>query len=119
MHDFKKLIVYNEANELALGLYSLTEKFPKNELYRIVDQIRRAATSIGANIAEGAGRNTDKDFSKFLFNSLGSLNEVEHFLFLSKELGYISGEQHEKYFAKIRSLAGKIRSLIDHFSAIY
>lgn len=70
----------------------MTKDYPKEELFGLVSQIRRAATSIPTNIAEGCGRNTDKEFARFLYISIGSINETEYLLFLSSELNLISEE---------------------------
>ncbi len=89
MQDFRKLEIYKESKKIAIEIYLITSKFPNDELFGIISQLRRAAASIGANIAEGCGRGGNKDFLRFLYNSTGSLREVEHFLELSKDLGYI------------------------------
>lgn len=87
--DFKELKVWREAFELAKEIYLITTKFPKDEMYGMTSQIRRATVSISNNIAEGCGRNTSKDFISFLYNSMGSCKEVENLLMLAKELKYI------------------------------
>ncbi len=89
MQDFRKLEIYKESKKIAVEIYAITSKFPQEELFGITSQIRRAAASIGANIAEGCGRGSNRDFLRFLYNSSGSLREVEHFLELSAELGYL------------------------------
>ncbi len=72
MQDFKKLEVWNESMKIAKSIYSCTKNFPKEELYGIVTQMRRSAVSIPSNIAEGAGRQTPKEFNQFLNFALGS-----------------------------------------------
>ena len=84
---FLDLEVYQLAKDLAVNLSQRTKKFPREETYRIIDQLLRAAYSIGANIAEGYGRYHRKELIKFLYNARGSLMEVHHFLILAKELG--------------------------------
>lgn len=95
-----------------LEIYQLTEKLPRQEKYIIRDQLIRAVTSIGANIAEGFGRDTTKEFIKFLYNSRGSLMEVEHFLNLSIELNYLKSEEIEEIENKCNILGIKINNLI-------
>lgn len=87
--DFKKLEVWKLAHQLTLDIYRLTATFPKSELYAMTQQFRRAAYSISANIAEGAGRNSNKDFVRTLYFSFGSIKELESFLLLAKDLNYI------------------------------
>jgi len=85
MINLNNLEIYKLAREIAGEVYEITKSFPAEEKYVLVPQLRRAAISIGANIAEGAGRNTKKDFHRFLFIALGSLNETRHHLSISKE----------------------------------
>jgi four helix bundle protein len=86
MQDYRKLLVWQKAHKLVIDIYVITKGFPKDELYGVTSQLRRAAVSIAANIVEGAGRKTKPDFARFLTMSLGSTNEVEYFLVLSKDL---------------------------------
>ncbi len=78
---------------LVAKIYKATESFPKNEVYGVVNQMRRAAVSIPSNIAEGAGRQTRKEFIQFLYTSRGSLSELDTQLELSKRFGYIQAGQ--------------------------
>jgi four helix bundle protein len=86
----KDLDVWNKAMELAEKLYSLTTKFPKEERYGFTFQIRRSAVSIPSNIAEGAARNSNKEFIQFLYVAMGSLAEIETQLLLAKRLKLIN-----------------------------
>ena len=85
----KDLNVWQEAMNIAKKSYLITGRFPKEECYGLVSQIRRSAVSIPSNIAEGAARNSRKEFIQFLYISLGSLAELETQMLLSKELGFI------------------------------
>lgn len=105
MQDFRKLEIYKEAKKIAVEIYLATSKFPENEFFGMTSQLRRAAASIGANIAEGCGRGSNKDFSRFLYNSAGSLREVEHFLELAKELGYIDDMATTQLLKKLDCLS--------------
>ena len=92
MHNFKELRIWQQAMEIALKVYEVTAKFPDRERFGLISQINRAAVSILSNIAEGAGRGTDKDFCNFLRIALGSSFELETQLILAHQLGYISQE---------------------------
>ncbi len=85
MRDFKTLLVWEKSYELAKSIYSVCAKFPKEELYALTSQMKRTATSIPTNIAEGCGRGTDKDFCRFLYIAFGSANELEYQILLSAE----------------------------------
>ena len=93
MRDYKKIKAWALAHELVLSVYRATSHFPPSERFGITSQLRRAASSVPANIAEGSGRTTDKDFLRFLDISLGSLKETEYFLLLSNELTYLKIEE--------------------------
>ena len=82
------LIAWQKAHQLVLAIYKATKTFPKDELYGLVSQIRRAAVSVPANIAEGFRRRTKADKRRFLTIAHGSLEETRYFLILSKDLGY-------------------------------
>lgn len=77
------------AFNLSVKIYKITQTFPKDELYGLTSQIRRCAISIPSNIAEGRGRNSDKDFSRFLHMAISSLNELDCQILIAKELNYI------------------------------
>ncbi len=89
----KDLTVWKKSMHLVTEIYSLTSKFPKEEIYGLTSQVRRAAISVPSNIAEGAARQTKKEFSHFLYIALGSLAEVETQLLIANNLGYISEVQ--------------------------
>jgi four helix bundle protein len=92
MRDFRELKVWEKAHRLTLDVYRVTTVFPREELYGLTSQIRRAAASIGANIAEGAGKNSRPDFARFLQMALGSASELEYHILLSRDLGYFTVE---------------------------
>ena len=121
MKDFRDLKVWEKAHELALTAYAATTNFPKQEIFGIVSQIRRAATSIGANIAEGCGRGGNAEFQRFLHMAMGSANELEYHLLLSKDLHFLSEEDHRDVQAQVvevkRMLAGLIRKVTADRSA--
>lgn len=89
MQDFRKLEVWEKAHRITLRIYAITRGFPQDERFGLTTQLRRACASIGANLAEGCCRHSDKDFARFVDISLGSASEVEYFLLLGHDLGYI------------------------------
>ncbi|MGD0600048.1 MAG: four helix bundle protein [Terriglobales bacterium] len=89
MKDFKELRVWSKAHELAILVYKLTRAFPRDEVYRLTSQVRRSAASIGANIAEGYGRHSDGEMTRFLQIARGSASETEYHLLLAKDLGFL------------------------------
>lgn len=90
---FQDLIVWQKSHQLVLSVYRITNGFPKNELYGLTSQFRRAAVSIPANIAEGFKKRADKDKLRFLNIAQGSLEECRYFLILSNDLGYGSSQE--------------------------
>lgn len=94
MKDFKSLLIWERAHKLVLKLYKITAAFPKEEIYGLTSQIRRSASSVPTNIAEGCGRNTDGDLYRFLCFSMGSASELEYQLLLCYDLKYISEETY-------------------------
>jgi four helix bundle protein len=104
MHNYKKLNVWILSISLVKNIYNLTRKFPKEEMFVLTQQLRRAAISIPSNIAEGAGRNSNAQFKNFLQISIGSCFEVETQLIISKELEYISEEELETISKELDSI---------------
>ncbi|MCW5853511.1 MAG: four helix bundle protein, partial [Anaerolineae bacterium] len=89
MRDFRKLQVWVKAHQLTLNTYKVTRPFPKEELYGLTSQIRRASASIPANIAEGCGRQGAAELTRFLNIALGSASELEYHFILAHDLGFI------------------------------
>lgn len=89
MKTHKDLDVWNTAMELASEVYSITGRFPREELYGLSLQIRRSAVSVPSNIAEGAARNSKKEFAQFLYVALGSVAELETQLMLASRMGFL------------------------------
>ena len=104
MRDFKKIQVWEKAHNLTLRLYKLTASFPKEELYGLTSQIRRAASSIPANIAEGAGRDTQIELARFIHIASGSASELEYHLILAHDLGYIDSMIYPELDAAINEI---------------
>ncbi len=95
MKDFRRLKVWEKAHQLALAIYKASARFPKEELYGLTSQIRRASMSIPTNIAEGCGRNTDAEFARFLQIAMGSACETEYQLLLSLDLGFVLQDEYK------------------------
>jgi len=112
MRDYKKYDIWKLSHFLTLEIYKITEDFPKEEVFGLTSQIRRASSSVGINIVEGCGRGSDEDFKRFLRNASGSAFEVEYILLLSKDLNYISEEKFLELSPKAEELKMKISKLI-------
>lgn len=89
MKDFKNLKIWQNGIEVVVDIYKKTEDFPQEEIYGLISQIKRSAVSIPSNIAEGSGRNSDKDFKRFLDVALGSSFELETQLIIAQKLNYL------------------------------
>jgi four helix bundle protein len=115
MRDFKGLTVWQKAHQLVLGVYRATTHYPKDEMYGLVSQTRRASASISANIAEGCGRRTNADFARFLQNAMGSASELEYHLLLGHDLGLLEAADYEALTTQTievkRMLTGLIQKL--------
>jgi four helix bundle protein len=108
----KELEVWKGSMTLAKEIYELTKSFPKEETFGLVSQMRRAAVSIPSNIAEGAARNSNKEFIQFLYVSLGSLAELETQLLLTRELGFPRSGKIDDHVEQTRKmLLGLLRYL--------
>lgn len=112
MHNFKELKVWQNSRVLVKEVYELTSCLPATEKYGLISQLNRSAVSIPANISEGCGRNTDKDFAHFLNISLGSAYELETLLIVSYDLHLIKEEQLLALTAKLSEIQKMIFGLI-------
>jgi len=92
MEDFKDLKVWVKAHQLTLRIYQTTRKFPRDEIYGLTSQTRRASASIGANIAEGCGRRSDPEMKRFVQIARGSASELEYHLLLARDLQFLTVE---------------------------
>ena len=95
MQNFRNLQVWRIAHDLVLSAYRVTTAFPREEQFGLISQIRRAAISIPANIAEGCGRGSDADFARHLQIAVGSTDELDYHLLLAAELCYLSSAEHQ------------------------
>jgi four helix bundle protein len=113
--DFKKLKVWDTAHHLTLAIYKCTASFPDNERFGLSAQMRRSATSIPANIAEGCGRRSDNELGRFVRISLGSATELEYHLLLARDLGLLSVALYDGLVAttsKVQSMLASLNSRV-------
>ena len=117
MRDFRKLRVWEKAHELTLAIYASTTNFPREELYGLTSQIRRACISIPANIAEGCGRKGEPELGRFLHIGLGPASELEYHLLLAADLGFLSQADHKKLAVKTIEIKRMLTSLTQKLKA--
>jgi len=111
MRNYRDLQVWSKAHNLTLELYRLSRGFPREEVYGITSQLRRSAASIGANLAEGCGRRTSTELARFVRIAMGSASELDYHLLLSRDLGFMNGDDF------MRSEAGltEVRKMLTSF----
>ena len=110
MKDYKELEVWKKGILLVLKIYEIVRAFPKDEHYALTDKIKREAVSIPSNIAEGASRNTTKEFVQFLYIALGSASELETQIIIAEKLRYLKNE--ETLFAEMTVIRKMLNALI-------
>ena len=108
MHNFKKLTVYQRAIDFVVEIYRISKKFPKDELFGLTSQIRRAATSISLNIAEGSGNKSNKEFQRFLEIALRSAYEVITCLEIALRLDYCNKQEYNKMVSQADEIAAML-----------
>lgn len=117
MKDFRDLKVWEKAHRLALSIYRVTSTLPAEERYGLTSQLRRAAASIPANIAEGCGRGGDPEFARFLQISMGSASELEYHLLLAHDLGFTDSATHQDLDTQTTEVKRMLASLIRKLTA--
>ncbi|MBW3544347.1 MAG: four helix bundle protein [Bacteroidetes bacterium] len=113
MRNFLELAVWQKSHLLTLKIYKISQSFPKEELFGLTSQIRRAATSIPTNIAEGSGRDSNAEMKRYLIISSGSCSEVEYQTILSKDLGYISELVYVDLIADVQTIRKMLFAFIN------
>jgi len=111
MH-WKDLDVWKDSHKLVKEIYKVTAVFPKEEIYGLTSQVKRASISVPANIVEGFSRNTTKEYIHFLYNSRGSLEEMRYHILLAQELQFMSVEEHESLEGKAEKVSKMLNGLI-------
>ncbi|MEW6115739.1 MAG: four helix bundle protein [Nitrospirota bacterium] len=117
MRDFKELKVWQKSHQLTLAVYKATVTFPREEMYGLTSQIRRASGSISANIAEGCGRSSEIEFARFLQIAFGSASELEYHLLLSHDLGLLQVSDYETLAGEVVEVKRMLTSFIQKLTA--
>ena len=115
MKSYRELDVWKESRKLVSKVYLVTKNYPKEEVYGIINQLRRCSVSIPSNIAEGCGRRTSKETIHFLYISRGSLYELETQLFLSKDLNFISEDELNNLLIQIETCMKLLSGFINYY----
>ena len=117
MQDFRDLKVWQKSHGGIREIYRASADFPREEIYGLTAQLRRAAISVGANIAEGCGRGSDPDFARFLQMAMGSASEVEYLLLLARDLNYLSADVHMGLSTEISEVKRMLSALLKKLRA--
>ena len=115
--SFEDLTVWQDARKFTNKIYNLTNKFPKEELYGLTSQIRRATVSIMSNIAEGFDRRSDKELTNFLSIARASSSEVQNDLYIALDLRYISKEEFKETYIEAKEIAKQINGLMTYLKS--
>ncbi len=112
MKDYRELLIWQRSHDLTLKVYQTTKSFPRDEQFGITNQIRRASSSIPANIAEGCGRDGDAELKRFLSIALGSACETDYFILLARDLGYLPPDEANQLLAETLELRRMLGAFI-------
>lgn len=112
INSVEDLEVFKKAHKLTLNIYNLSENFPKNEIFGLTSQMRRASYSICANLLEGSHRNNTKEFKQFTGIANGSAGELKYYILLARDLNYISFKEYNFYISELNSISKMLRGLI-------
>lgn len=112
MQDFRKLMVWDKAHAFALGVYGITKPFPTSERYGLTAQLRKSASSVPTNLAEGCGRGSAAALAAFVQIAFGSASESEYQLLLAQDLGYLGPADHKKLTAQVTEVKRMLASLL-------
>jgi four helix bundle protein len=116
MSNYKKLLVWQKAYSFGVELYTVTKTFPKEELYGITSQLRRASISIPSNIAEGSRRSTQKDFKSFLHIAYGSGAELEVQILFARDFGYLNEKEAARLLTELEEIMRMLNAFIKKLS---
>lgn len=111
MRNYRELQVWTKAHALTLRLYQLSRAFPREEMYGVTSQLRRASVSIGANLAEGCGRRSSSELARFVRIAMGSASELDYHLLLSRDLGFLKAED----FRQVSRDLTEVRKMMTSF----
>jgi four helix bundle protein len=112
MRDYRKIEAWKLADDLTIAIYERTRSFPKEEMFGLTSQVRRAAYSVPANIVEGSARESKKDYLHFLYISRGSLSETQYFIHLSGRLHYLNQEETDRLIGDTKRVFACLHGLI-------
>ena len=112
MQDFRKLKVWEKGHALTLAVYRASTAFPKTETFGLTSQMRRSASSVPTNIAEGCGRGSDPDFSRFLQIAMGSASELDYQLLLARDLSYLAETAYLQLCQEVSEVKRMLAALI-------
>src|SRR5437867_9600266 len=112
MQDFRSLKVWERAHALTMKVYRASAAFPRDEVFGLTAQLRRACASIPTNIAEGCGRGSDADFARFLHIAMGSASETDYELLLARDLGYLDAPWYDQLFEAISEVRRMLNALL-------
>ena len=112
MRDYTKIEAWRYSDDLTVAVYEITRRFPREEIYGLTSQLRRASYSVAANIVEGSSRQTKKDYLHFLYIARGSLSETEYFLHLSHRLEYLSDDRYVEFQRQVKATHARLHGLI-------
>ena len=115
---YEGLQVWQKAHAFVLDVYKVTAKFPKEETYGLISQLRRASVSVPTNIVEGKNRGTDGDYSRFVYISRASCGEVEYLLLLAKDLGFLAIPEFVRLDQEIRTIGKMLNGLLKSFDKV-
>jgi four helix bundle protein len=118
VQDFKRLKVWSKAHQLTLCIYSISQTFPKDELFGLTSQIRRSAASIPTNIAEGCRRGGGNELGRYLHIALGSASELEYQLILARDLHYVSEKDHQLLLNDLTEIKRMLTGLFKKVRAV-
>ena len=116
MHNYKELKAWQKAMDFVVAVYALTKSFPKDELFGLTSQLRRAAVSVSLNVAEGAGRDSDTEFARFLDISLSSTYESIVALLIAHRLAYCDAKESNVLVEQAEEIARMLTGLIKHYA---
>lgn len=117
MRDFKELKIWQKAHCLALDVYRLTQHFPAEERFGLTVQLRKSAASVATNIAEGCGRDGERELARFCIIAAGSASETEYHLLLARDLGYLTQQSHQPVDAQVNEVKKMLNSFIQKLIA--
>jgi four helix bundle protein len=117
MRNYRDLQVWSKAHNLTLDLYRVSRGFPREEIYGVTSQLRRASASIGANLAEGCGRRTSNELARFVRIAMGSASELDYHLLLCRDLGFMEDEDFKRAAAHLTEVRKMLTSFLGSVEA--